>query len=398
MKHSRCTITLLTLPPELLLCIFSYIDDLDDLRSFSRSRYHLLKLYGASKIQIRSQVLANFLPADVFDAARAAVAVVCLAKHPKSSILRSFINKSLEDLAVDDWSHLSASLTTPSAIKLHRHVKFFTNLIFESATRQAGDCGLDCSSPRLPLMPEERIRIMRSLYRYQFICTLSQVDHETCKPHNILSSRYWATHCTVWEMEELGCAHDILCQQLETQADVLGLIVEECRNFFSDAYSVSRALDPSRSWMKHCAQQARRYLMSLGLPFLYGLLTARSHMDRQMLVDRQGFDANTMVYSNGTIADVPCALPRNRLLDVKSGSVDGPNEGWRWANEDLVLKIVENEEGEEESRLRFSFDYYQDIFKAERKWEYCLWSRERLEEWGVLGTQPGHAVPEPSQA
>ena len=377
LPQQNITGTLLSLPPELLISIFSYIDDLDDLRSFSRSRHYVSKIYGASRSSIKSQVLANFLPTDAIETAKAAVAVGCLSRHPKSNILRSIIGTSLEDLTVSNWSHLSTSLTTPAAIRLHRQVKFFTNLIFEQATQTAVD--LEGVSLGSPLTDEEKSRIMRALYRYQFICTLTQIDHETCKPYYVLNSTYWAKSCTVWEMEEMGCIYDILCAQYEGHQDVLGNILKECRDFFQKVYKVHMAVDPTRSWVKLSAQQARRYLMSLGLPFLYGLLTARSSTDRQMLVSRHHLDAETMLYANATIAEVPCALPKDRLTDAIAGTAQGPNAGWQWANSDKLQEVRDDEE----DRLKFSSDYYQVSFATQRAWGYCLWGRERLEEWAT---------------
>ena len=415
----KVRLNLLDLSEEVIFLVLGQIDSLIDLRCFIQSTQAVFRVFESSKAVLVSDVFNNSLQPAVREAAMTYALSNHLLQHPSSQpawrAVRKLLSSTKPSPSYSSTPSL-ARLLDPGLLHHHSIIESFTRLIarfcFSYAQRRCWS-DPDQDNSQQQLSQTETSRIQRALYRYDILCTLHQysLSHPASNialDNGYLNTNYWMHTLTPWEMDELGCVHDILYSLSGSMTvafrDVRVVRVATAQDV-NDTQGKGNWQSIAEAWM-------RPQVMSRGLKFMAQLFRAQSKWDRVRLLDDLipplDLSMTTSAFHQlvsctyKPVVSVPTAQlqspPSQLAYQRDSNNVSGPNAGWYWAVIDANTgktwrswcsfkrqprprRRPLNGQPGTRSLMAFSRQYYLEAHASLRIWGWCFWDGWRIQEW-----------------
>lgn len=374
---------LTSLTPELKYAIFMCLPDVPSAKALALVSFSFYHTFLDAQSLILSQMLQNEMSTEMLRDSLTALQVSQIQVWSKSAvfnILDGYFAGSL-DHKLHKW-RLSEAL---AASKIHQCVEFFATEFAASALSENPTVRGANAAPTF----SEMRRIKLTLHRFELYCNIfrrpghdrmvrNKLDrNRLIRPDPISAQEQrnvFFDKFSPWEIEQLGCIHDYLVQEITTPFnDVAKHDVDwgELSIPYIDDGESDRIYHNSR----------KESYLARGLEFLYRLVTANTYDARHDILEEPNPEPCRKRMSRDSLSDVLRSQIEGDGVPLKyyteeeeelhvrpafnSDNDCGPMEAWRWAHS-------------ESTRGQF---YFRRDHGPLRQRGYVMWDLKRLIDW-----------------
>lgn len=411
-------------PFEIVVQIMRLLNSRKSLYAFIRASPYYYEIFDASKALILSGLVKQMIRSEALpDAIAAAVASQCHPRGPDRDTVETLMRAYCDSEAEPSPDHVLPLSTSVLLCRLHPSVEYLISILTKNTLRALDRCGFTfaandrfgfwATSQRLA--PVEEARLQRAFYRLDFYASLFYSDDKPRWRQRKISpaeqEKIFFSNFAPWEIEEMACIWQCLHsyvghlfdqlednflkliqtdslqeatalqdytfdeEQYETRIDsdpLTSLTAIHCQDFF-------RPSGRNSFWTETAKHELHdeyiEHILSLGLPFLHRLFNAdrREQMRlvlENMSVNRQGFFSKAF-RSWRMRAASRHDWAYDEIPAEGEGSIQGPNAGYRWANEGL-------------SSVAANIVYVCRLRGGLRYLGFVFWHTERLRKLGIL--------------
>ncbi|KAI9882573.1 MAG: ssDNA-binding protein, mitochondrial [Watsoniomyces obsoletus] len=421
------------LPPELLLQIFSHMDDMPPLYALIRASPVCYRVFSTSKLKILSDLVHRIIPPEALpDAVAAAEASNLQLQEPIRETISTFLQQVERDRERDRTPRRLPLLIAVRVCRLHHLVQYllkdFTEYTIERLNFWQRSAGLEEfqeateveNTPNCGLSLVEEGRLRRAFYGFELYAQLFYAPPHARAPLDAIGQAHlFFGAMAPWAVEELACIEGYALARLTqvfttVEDDFVALVVEEDRvtredeagtstspsgrpreeiSAGQDAEDVEDEMDSmsgtgydpfdgdiffSSSSKIQYHMSYKRYMLSLGVGFLYHVLKATGEertdlvlSQCEMRIEEEFLALSAPPKRTPEYRQREIAQNQGEVVQFEGEELGEPNEGWLWANRYRVSAMWN----------RFHTKYLQHL-------GYVFWDHSRLSQWGLLEQDP----------